>query len=124
MPTAPRAPANAATLPTGTSRPVPRNMRAKATAIRSTPVNGPPTASGPPATGPSGTDPSATTQQSGADQLAHSRRSEPLLVLPVLEHGPERHLDGVLVEVGAAQGGQRGRPVDGLRDPGRFVQLH
>src|SRR3954471_955310 len=59
-----------------------------------------------------------------ADQVAQARRPYPLLVLAVLEHGAEGDVDGVLVQLGPPQSGQRRRPVDGLGHPRRLVELH
>src|SRR2546423_2229230 len=104
--------------PTGTSRPAPRRSRAKATAIRSASASGPP--------GGSGACPrkrSGTAADGGADDVGHAVGPHPFLVLAVLEQRPQRDLDGVLVERGAAQGGQRVGPVDGLGHARRLVEL-
>src|SRR6185295_9424471 len=99
-----RASAKVTARPTGTSTPAPRSTRAKATAIRSArdPGGWPPDGS------------SGTAEQRRADHVGEALRAHAFLVFPVLEQRPERHLDGVLVEAGAAEGGQGHGPVDGF----------
>src|SRR5579859_7014719 len=106
-PTRPRELAKVATHPTGTSSPAPRRTRENATAIRSTPVSW-----------------SGTALHRGPNQLADAHRSQALLVLPVFQNRSQREVDRVLVEFTPAERGERRCPVNGLRDAGRFVQVH
>src|SRR5581483_9544744 len=100
-PTRARARANVTARPVGTSTPAPRSTRAKATAIRSTSGVGRPSVSG-------------TAQDGRPDDVGHTVRAHPLLVLPVLEQRPQRDLDRALVEARPPEGGQRQGPVDRL----------
>src|SRR3954469_14077050 len=94
-------------VPTGTSRPAPRNTRANPTASRSI-------------TGSSG---SGTALRGRSHELFDPGRARALLVLAVLEDGAERDLDRVLVDGAAPERGERVRPVDGLGDSRWFVEL-
>src|SRR5438270_9203918 len=58
------------------------------------------------------------------DEIADAGGPDPVLVLLVLEHRPQREVDGALVDVAPAQRGQGGRPVDRLGHPGRLVEVH
>src|SRR5580704_10573993 len=105
-PRTPRASAKVVTDPNATSKPAPRSKRAKATAMRSTPVTGAWSGAGwlMPASG--------APLDDRPDHLGDARGPEALLILPVLEDGTEGDVDGVLIEVGPAESGQGGRPVD------------
>src|SRR5439155_8849203 len=104
IPTSPSASAKVITLPTGTSRPIPRNTRAKARAARS------------------GSTGSGTAENGGADEVGHAMGEHPLLVLPVLEDAAQCHRHRRLVKRGPSESGERHGPVDRLGHPGRFVQ--
>src|SRR2546429_4691262 len=59
----------------------------------------------------------------GTNQLADAVGPDPLLILAVLENGPQRHVDGPLVERRAPERGQSHGPVDRLGHARRLVQL-
>src|SRR3954463_349872 len=101
-PTASSASANVTTVPTGIVRPRLRSTRANATAI-STDDSDESAAGGPSGTG-----------HGLAHEVAYPRCPHALLILAVLEHRAQGDVDGVLVQLQAAEGGEGGRPVDRL----------
>src|SRR4051812_15389086 len=123
-PTASSASANVTTFPSGTAIPTPRTIRANAGANRAPAAffsdRGGVCA---PESEKNGLGGSGSTLHRGADEFADADGPHPFLILAVLEHRSQRGLDGVLVEVGAAERGQRHGPVDGLGHSGRLVQL-
>src|SRR3954447_13757848 len=94
------------TLPMGTATSAFRSRRVNATAMRLTSMGW------------------SATRHRLADELTQARRPHPLLVLAVLEDGAEGDVNGVLVELGSAEGGQGRGPVDGLGHARRLVELH
>src|SRR3954452_13403515 len=99
IPTAAGASTYAVTEPTGTSRPAVRKARAKPTLV------------------------SVGVSDVMSDQSCQARGAHPFLVLAVLHHRPQGGIGRRLVEVSAAQRGQRLGPVDGLGDAGRLEQF-
>src|SRR3954453_9540606 len=107
-PTASSASANVTTFPSGTAMPTPRTIRANAGASRAPAAffSDFPTSSVRKSE-KNGLGGSGATLHRGADEFAAADRPHPFLILAVLEHRSQRGLDGVLVEVGTAERGQR-----------------
>src|SRR5262249_33269928 len=112
IPTVASASAKSSVVPTGTSSPADRSSRANPTAARSASTR-------------SSTSGTARRRsfRGAADELLDPRGSRALLIFAVLQDGAERDLDRPVVDGRAAERGERVRPVDGLRDAGRLVEL-
>src|SRR6187399_336482 len=113
MPTASSAAANASTLPIGSTRPAPRNTRAKATDMCNASAAGSSSCSGI----------GGGARRRRGNQLADTVLADALLVLAVLEHCAERGGHEPIVEGGGAEPAECGRPVDRLGDAGRLVEV-